>query len=103
MGYANWMPSEPANVVGNEDFAIANWEVLPSGVFTDKWAAKCATECMHPYMIEYGGAVSPAQVPEPATLSLLLAGAAAIAWSRRSSRRPWIARPRRSSAESHAY
>jgi len=87
VGYANWMPGEPANVVGNEDFAIANWEVL-DGVFTDRWAAKCATECVHPYMIEYGGAVSAAAVPEPATLSLLLTGAAvAIAWRRRFSNR----------------
>src|SRR5207247_2001270 len=38
-------------------------------------------------MIEYSGAVSPADVPEPATLSLLLTGAAAaFAWRRLSSR-----------------
>ena len=57
VGYAHWMPGEPANVLGNEDFATANWEVLDD-VFTDRW-------------------VSPADVPEPATLSLLLTGAAA--------------------------
>src|SRR5438093_924620 len=80
------MPGEPANVLGNEDFAIANWEVLDD-VFTDRWAAKCATECVHPYMIEYRGSVSPADVPAPATLSLLLTGAgAAIAWRRLSTR-----------------
>ena len=87
VGYAHWMPGEPANVLGNEDFATANWEVLDD-VFTDRWAAKCATECVHPYMIEYSGAVSPADVPEPVTLSLLLTGAAvAIAWRRRFSNR----------------
>jgi hypothetical protein len=76
------MSGEPANVDGTEDFALAAWETIP--IFTDRWAAKCGTDCAHPYMVEYS-AVSPAEVPEPATLLLLLTGAATTAALRRRS------------------
>ncbi|KQW43760.1 MULTISPECIES: lectin-like protein [unclassified Roseateles] len=75
LGYTNWASGEPNNCCDGENFVHLNW--LATGQWNDHGGPGNPGQ-LNGYVIEYAAAV-----PEPASVALMLAGAALLASLRR--------------------
>jgi hypothetical protein len=76
--YTNWKGGEP-NDFGGEDYTVAWWEDSAAGLWNDIPGDEVLA-----YVVEYDAAtMTPPTIPVPASLPLLLAGFAGLAFFRR--------------------
>jgi hypothetical protein len=81
LGYTNWLPTQPVNGPGFEDYDLLALSINASSPPTTfGWVSWQPSNRALGYIVEYGGT---APIPEPTTGAMLAAGLAALGWMAR--------------------